>query len=425
MRLSTILIALALIASIAVPPFLDLGLQFTLITALTAALFATAFNLLAGQAGMLSFGHAAFFGLGAFGVLHLMQVVERGFGVPTVLLPAFGGMVGLLTGFAFGYFATRRSGAYFSLITLALAELLHVIAPRWTSLFGGEAGISSMRMPSMGVTFGATIEVYYLTLAWFLISIGALYYLSRTPFGLLTLSLRDSEERVRFMGYDAERSKVLVFAISAMFTGIAGGLAAMAIETANFSVFAMHTSAQAVLYAFVGGTAAFMGPAIGAIVFTLFAYWVSNVTAAWLFYQGLIFVLVILFAPQGLGGILQTHYRARHQLDWSRLALPYALYVLGMTITAFGVVFVVHSIEILFASSYRLVAEMEGGLPAYEMFGRTWGPLALLTWAVPISALGAGIALMRRTRRDIALVWADTREVRIEVGNLDIGEERT
>lgn len=424
MRLSTILIVLAITGLIAVPPFLDLGLQFTLITALTAALFATAFNLLAGQAGMLSFGHAAFFGLGAFGVLHLMQVVEQGIGVPTVLLPAFGGLVGLLTGFAFGYFATRRTGAYFSLITLALAELLHVIAPRWTSLFGGEAGISSMRMPSLGLSFGSTIEVYYLTLAWFLISVGALYFLSRTPFGLLTLSLRDSEERVRFMGYNTERSKVLVFAISAMFTGIAGGLAAMAIETANFSIFAMHTSAQAVLYTFVGGTAVFMGPAIGAIVFTLFAYWMSDATAAWMFYQGLIFVLVILFAPQGLGGVLQVHYRARHQLQWTRLVLPYALFALGITITAFSVIFVVHSVEILFGSSYKMAAEVAEGLPDYEMFGRAWRPLSPLTWSVPIIALGAGIALMRRIWRDITEIWKDTREVRVKTDYLNIREKR-
>ncbi|NPD17434.1 branched-chain amino acid ABC transporter permease [Xinfangfangia sp. D13-10-4-6] len=406
MRLSYLVVPAVLILLVALPPFLNLGLQFTLITALVAALFATAFNLLAGQAGMLSFGHAAFFGLGAFGTLHLMRAVEEGLGVPTVLLPAFGGLVGLITGLAFGYFATKRAGAYFSLITLALAELLHVIAPRWTGMFGGEAGISSMRMPSLGFSFGATIEVYYLTLAWVLLCLGALYYLTRTPFGLLTLAIRDSEQRVRFMGYDAERSKVLIFALSAGFAGVAGGLSAMSSETANFTIFGMQTSSQAVLYAFVGGTSIFLGPAVGAVVFTLFAYWVSSATTAWMFYQGLIFVLVILYAPNGIGGVLQSHYRARHRLDWKRLALPYAQFLLGAAIVTCGTVFIVHAVEILFAPSYKMAAASAATLPEFQMFGRSWAPVSVVTIGLPVLALGVGIALLRHAVAASRAVWA-------------------
>src|SRR5690349_744358 len=143
----------------AVPPFLGLGWQNALTTMLIAALFAASFNLLMGQGGMLSFGHAAYYGIGAFTVLHLMQAAEDGLSFPTVLLPLAGGGAGLLAGLGAGALATRRTGVYFSLVTLALAEMLHALAPHWEGVFGGEAGLSSMRMPFLGLSLGSSIEV--------------------------------------------------------------------------------------------------------------------------------------------------------------------------------------------------------------------------------------------------------------------------
>ncbi|MCA8934497.1 MAG: branched-chain amino acid ABC transporter permease, partial [Rhodospirillaceae bacterium] len=161
--MKTPLIIAAVLAVLAgLPPFLDLGLQNALVNVLIASLFALAFNLLVGQAGLLSFGHAAYFGVGAFATLHLMRVVEDGLGFPTPLLPLAGALTGLVVGAIAGFFATMRSGVYFALVTLAIAELFHALAPRWQGLFGGEAGLSSMRMPWQGITFGSTLEVYYL-----------------------------------------------------------------------------------------------------------------------------------------------------------------------------------------------------------------------------------------------------------------------
>ena len=120
-----------------------------------AALFALAFTLAMGQAGMLSFGHAAYYGLGAFAALHLMRAVEQKlFGFPTPLIPLAGALAGFVFGLAFGWFATQRTGVYFSMVTLALAELLLTLAPTWNAVFGGESGISTMRGPSWGVSFG-------------------------------------------------------------------------------------------------------------------------------------------------------------------------------------------------------------------------------------------------------------------------------
>ena len=129
---------------------------------LIAALFACAFNLLAGQGGMLSFGHAAYFGVGTFATIHAMNALGGAGLLPTPLMPLAGGVAGLLFGLVAGWFATMRAGVYFSMITLALAELLHALAPHLKGVFGGEAGLSAMRMPAWGFTFGSDVEVYFL-----------------------------------------------------------------------------------------------------------------------------------------------------------------------------------------------------------------------------------------------------------------------
>lgn len=404
-RLKLILLFALLAVLIAVPPFLGLGWQNALINILIASLFALAFNLLAGQAGLLSFGHAAYFGVGAFAVLHLMSAVEDGLGFPTPLLPLAGAAIGLLVGLVAGFFATMRSGVYFALVTLAIAELFHSLAPHWAGVFGGEAGLSAMRMPWQGIIFGSLLEVYYLTLGWVVLSVLLLWAYTLTPFGRLTLALRDNEQRVRFLGYSAHSSKVIIFAVSAMFSGIAGGLQAISNETANYVLFGAGVSAEVVVHTFVGGSMIFLGPVIGATAFTLFAFLVSDLTRSWLFYQGLIFVLVMLFAPTGLGGVIQHHLQNRRELDWSRLAVPYAIGAVGGVLIAAGVVFLTETLAVLFGESYAVARRDFGGLPPFDAFGLTWSPTSALLWLVPAVLLGVGIFLVLRVRRPIAAAW--------------------
>lgn len=403
-----ILLGLALL--VVVPPMLGHGLQNALINVLIASLFAVAYNLLSGQAGLLSFGHAAYFGVGAFATLHLMRYVEAGFAFPTVLLPLAGAAAGLVVGAFFGFFSTMRSGVYFALVTLAIAELFHALAPHWQDMFGGEAGLSSMRMPWMGIGFGSILEVYYLTLAWTAVSIWLLWAFTRTPFGRLTLALRDNERRVRFLGYDAHASKVVVFALSATFSGIAGALQAMSIETANYSLFSSQVSSEVVLYTFVGGSTLFFGPAAGAIVFTLFSYLVSDLTRSWLLYQGLIFVLVMLYAPTGIGGAFQIHTRFRHQLDWSRLTPLYAAAAAAGVLIAAAVVYVTETFSLLLSESYVMAQHSAGAdYPPYQLFGLTWEPLNPITWLVPIILAASDIAMIWWIRGGIAAIWEDAR----------------
>ncbi|MEH6717299.1 MAG: branched-chain amino acid ABC transporter permease [Aurantimonas endophytica] len=402
-----LVLAAILALLVAVPPFLDISWQNALVNVLIASLFALAFNLLIGQAGLLSFGHAAYFGVGAFAALHLMIAVEDGLPFPTPLLPLAGAAAGLLVGLVAGYFATMRSGVYFALVTLAIAELFHSLAPRLQDLFGGESGIASMRMPWQGLTFGSMLEVYYLTLFWVVACGLGLWAYTRTPFGRLTLALRDNEQRVRFLGYNAHASKVVIFAVSAMVTGVAGSLQAISNETANYSLFATDVSAQVVLQTFVGGSTVFFGPVIGATAFTLFSFLVSDLTRSWVFYQGLIFVLVMLYMPTGIGGVAYHHIRNRRRLDWSLLAGPYLLALVGGLLITAGIVFLTETVAVLFGEDYARSREAaEGGLPAFELFGSSWDPAGVVTWLIPLLLLLVGGAILVRARRRIDALWS-------------------
>jgi len=403
----TALIAALLIVLIVVPPFLGIGWQNALTNMLIASLFAMAFNLLIGQAGLLSFGHAAFFGVGAFATLHLMGAIEdRVVSFPTPLLPLAGAAAGFVIGAFAGYFATMRSGVYFALVTLAIAELLHSLAPHWDGLFGGEAGLSSMRMPWAGLTFGSPLQVYYLALGWAVLSILLLWAYTRTPFGRLTLALRDNEQRVRFIGYNAHTTKVIIFSISAMFSGIAGALLAISNETANYSLFSTHVSAQVVLHTFVGGSTVFLGPAVGASIFTLFAFYISEVTRTWLLYQGLIFVLVMLYAPQGIGGLVQTHIQHWSKISWPELGRAYALAAVVAACFAAAVVFLVESFAIIFSPEYAAArGRLDGTWPPFKLFGVEWEVFSPVTWMIPIGLLAVGLLLLPSARRMLRETW--------------------
>jgi branched-chain amino acid transport system permease protein len=409
MTRKTWLLALgAAVVLVALPTQLGLGWQNTLISMLVASLFAASFNLLMGQAGMLSFGHGAFYGIGAFAVLHMMKATESGLGFPTPLLPLIGGLAGLALGLVAGFFATMRSGVYFSLVTLALAEMLHALAPNWKSAFGGESGLSSMRMPAWGLSFATPLQVYYLTLIWVVLCLVALYAYIGTPMGQLTLALRDNERRVRFLGFDAHVTKTLVFGISGLFSGVAGGLMALSAETVNYGVFSTHVSAMVVMHVFVGGSALFLGPVLGASLLTLFTFLASEATRAWLLYQGLIFVLVMLYAPNGLAGALWSHWRHRARLDWRRLAAPYLGALAGAALAALAAVFAIQVLEQVFNPAYRAAALRSGQWAAVSALGVTVAPTSPLPWAGALALFAAGIALLRWLHPIIAGAWSES-----------------
>jgi branched-chain amino acid transport system permease protein len=412
-----VLLPAALALLVILPLFLSPNLLNAAIKMMIAALFALAFTLAMGQAGMLSFGHAAYYGLGAFAALHLMRAVEHKlFGFPTPLIPLAGALAGFVFGLAFGWFATQRTGVYFSMVTLALAELLFTLAPTWNSVFGGESGISTIRGPSWGINFGSDADVYYLTLGWFVVSAWCMWAFTKTPVGRLALALRDNEQRVRFLGFNTHVARTLIFAISCLFTGVAGALLAIANEAANYTIFSAQASANVVLQTFIGGAGTFFGPALGAMIMTFFARITSDLTRSWLLYQGLIFVLVMLFAPQGLGGLVDLHARKVRADGWKYLVAPYLLCLaVGLLLIA-GLVFVVESIHVVLTDAYlaKRVASKGEWVP-YELFGQSFEPFSALTWAIPIVLLAIGGGLLPLARRITArALFTATRDVRDE-----------
>ncbi|MEI2418465.1 branched-chain amino acid ABC transporter permease [Orrella sp. JC864] len=387
----------------ALPFLLSQGLLNAAIQMLIAALFASAYNLLCGQAGMLSFGHAAYFGVGAFATVHAMNAVGGAGLLPTPLMPLAGAAAGLVFGGIAGWFATQRSGTYFAMITLAIAELVHSLAPHLKGVFGGEAGLSTMRMPAWGYDFGSTTQVYYLTLGWVLLSLALLYLYTRTPLGRLTLGLRENSHRLRFLGYNVHGMATLVFALSAMFSGVAGGLQVVSNESANYVLFEPALSAAAVLHAYIGGVQVFLGPALGAALMTFFGYAVSDLTRSWLLYQGILFVLVMMFMPTGLSGLIGAAGRLHGRYGLPR-AMPAFVLALGAGAAASaGAVFLIELLQRLFSQDYRSLLRLdpEAPWPPVELFGQAWHASDPLTWAVPLLLLAAAGLLAWGCRRTL------------------------
>jgi branched-chain amino acid transport system permease protein len=401
MKCRSALILFGVVLLVAVPFLLSQGLVNAAIQMLIAALFASAYNLLCGQGGMLSFGHAAYFGMGAFATVHAMNAVSGSGLLPTPLMPLAGAVGGLVFGGIAGYFATKRTGTYFAMITLAVAELVHSLAPQLKGFFGGEAGVSTTRMPAWGISFASTNEVYYLTLVWVLVCLALLYLFTLTPLGRLTLGLRENSHRLRFLGFDTHRISMLVFAISAMFSGIAGGLQVISNEAANYVVFDPGLSAAVVLNTYIGGVKTFLGPALGASLMTFFGYAVSDATQSWLLYQGTLFVLVMIFMPTGLAGLFGHLSHLQRRFGVSAL-LPLVLLSVGAALfLSAGGAFVVEMLQRICSQDYRALASANPSLPspAINLFGRPWVPDSLATWLMPTVLLVVGTGLVVSARK--------------------------
>jgi len=271
-------------------------------------IFALSYNMLLGQTGLLSFGHAVFFGMGGFFAVHAMNAVEAwGVPLPLVVIPIAGGAAGLLFGLVFGAIITRRSGTAFAMITLGVAELVSSGALILRTFFGGEAGISTDRtalVHPFGISFGPQFQLYYLVAGWCLLSVGGMYALTRTPFGRMCNAVRDNPERVLFIGYDTQRVRFIAFSLSGLFAGIAGALVAIDFELMSSSQLGVEQSGTVILATFIGGVGEFAGPIIGAVLVTYLQVTLRDLTDAWQLYFGLLFIFMVMFAPDGIAGAL-------------------------------------------------------------------------------------------------------------------------
>lgn len=188
-------------------------------------IFALSYNMLLGQTGMLSFGHAVYSGLGAFIAVHVLNMVGAGkVWLPVSMLPLVGGLAGAFFGVVFGYVTTKKSGTTFAMITMGIGEMVFASSLMFPDFFGGEGGISTNRVvgdPFLGITFGPGLQVYYLIAIWCFLSMVAMYAWTQTPLGRIANAVRDNPERVEFIGYNTQRVRYLVLILSAFFAGIA------------------------------------------------------------------------------------------------------------------------------------------------------------------------------------------------------------
>jgi branched-chain amino acid transport system permease protein len=311
-------------------------------------IFALSYNMLLGQSGMLSFGHAVYSGLGAYFAIHAMNLIGKGvFFFPISLLPLVGGLAGLAFGFVFGWLTTRKAGTPFAMITLGIGEMVFAASLMFPGFFGGEAGISGNRTvgpPFLGIAglnFGRDLQVYYLIAAWCFASMVGMFALTATPLGRIANAVRDNPERAEFIGYNTQRVRWLMLMLSAFFAGIAGGLMAINLESVGSEAVSAIRSGGVLLAAFIGGVAFFFGPILGAIVFVFFAVALSEYTKAWQLYLGVFFVLLVMFAPGGLSSLILMNLRVLKFGKFGRLRDHYAGVILsGLTLLA-GVVLLV------------------------------------------------------------------------------------
>ena len=276
-----------------------------IITMIIYSLFALSYNVLFGQAGLLSFGHAAYFGLGAYTSVLLFK--DLGFSLLPGILGA--GLAGGLLGVLLGLFVVRLGGTYFALLTLAFNALIYAGAEKWRGLTGGEDGVAAMR-PDLHIPFYgdvgmfSTVHWYYFVLIVVLLSTWFCWHFTRTPLGRLNECLRENEDRARFIGYNVYMSKVAVNVISAFFAGLAGGMAGAFQEFVTVTFINLDKATDVLIMTFVGGSGTFWGPILGACFLTYLNQVLSDLTEHWTLIQGIIFVLLVMYAPQGLSGLL-------------------------------------------------------------------------------------------------------------------------
>ena len=278
------------------------------------ALFACAFNLLIGFTGLLSFGHAAFLGAAAYGAGHALKV--WGFPAPLGLL--FGAAVAALAGLAFGWLAIRRSGIYFSMITLALAQMLFFFFLQ-APFTGGEDGLQSVpRGRFLGLDLANDLTLYYVVLAIFIAGFWLIYRTVHSPFGQVLTSIRENEARATSLGYDVERFKLVAFVLSAALAGLAGATKTLVLGFATLTDAVWTTSGAVILMTLVGGMGTMVGPMVGALVIVALENkigdvgralaeltgiaWFNGLGEAVTLVTGLIFILCVLAFRRGLVG---------------------------------------------------------------------------------------------------------------------------
>lgn len=366
-------------------------------------IFALSYNMLLGEAGMLSFGHAVYFGLGGFFTLHAIRAVNDGvWSWPLELMPLIGGLGGLAFGIIFGSVSTRRAGVTFAMITLGIGSMVESSANMFTDFFGGESGVSGNRVTDVTLlpfSYGPSIQVYYLIGVWTVIAALLMFVLTKTPLGRISNAVRDNPERAQFVGYNTTFVRFIQFSLSGFFAGIAGALFAIMFEIMTAPNVGLVQSGMVLLMTFIGGIGAFFGPIIGAVLVTYMHTALSGFSEGWILYFGLLFVFMVMYAPGGLAGIISAHFAPWRAGQLHRLVPVYALAVVPVLLTLLGLVAVVEM-------GYHLSLAYDPTRPI-DLFYMDINATSVATWGLALLVLATGIATLKWSSGVIRARWAD------------------
>ena len=359
------------------------------------------YNMLLGQGGMLSFGHAVYTGLGTFVAVHAMLGIADGsFPVPMSLVPLVGGVSGMFFAALLGYVTTKKAGTPFAMITLGIGELVAPMVLIVPEFFGGEGGIAVNRTAGpavMGITYGPQIQVYYLVALYTFACTAAMFAFTRTPLGRMLNAVRDNPERVEFIGYSTQRVRYFSFVIAGFFAGIAGGLYAVHFEIATPDVVGAARSGAYLLFTFLGGATFFFGPIIGAVLMVVGFALFSEVTKAWQLYLGLIFMFMVMYAPGGVASLVMMNLRVAQHKKLHRLWGWYAALAAASAVMLVGAAALIEMI-------YHLQLGAAGE-PTMRYLGITLDTSSPLSWIGAVVVFAIGFVALEATRRRFARAW--------------------
>ena len=397
------------IVLICAPLIFTSNLSGTMLAQMGIAIIAClSYNILLGQGGMLSFGHAVYTGLGSFVAIHALNSITAGTSqIPVSLLPLIGGFAGIGFAILLGYVTTKKSGTPFAMITLGVAELVFAMSLMFSEFFGGEAGISGNRVagPTVwGISYGPQIQIYYLIAIYTFICVALMYAFTQTPLGRILNAVRDNPERVEFIGYNTQRVRYFAFIIAGFFAGISGGLGALNSEIVTSEVVGAGRSGGYLLFTFVGGATFFFGPIIGGILMVLAFVLLSELTKAWLLYLGLLFLFMVMYAPGGIASLIMMNLRVAAFGKLKQLWVSY----LGLFVTAF-VALIGAGAMIEMVYHLQLNSALGDNL---KFMGIVLNAKGVDSWFGSAFVMLTGLGLFEAIRRHFLVEWGD---IQIEI----------
>jgi len=371
-----------------------------------AIIVCLSYNMLLGQGGMLSFGHAVYSGMGSFLAIHTLNLVSKGaLPIPVSLLPIVGGLSAALVAVVLGWVTTKKAATPFAMITLGFGELVWAMSLMFPEFFGGEGGVSGNRVTGsqpFGISFGPQVQLYYLIAVYTFICTALMFAFTRTPLGRMLNAVRDNPERVEFVGYDTQMVRYIAFIIAGFFAGVSGGLAALNFEIVTSEVVSGQRSGAYLLFTFLGGATFFFGPVVGAVLMVLAFVLLSELTKAWLLYLGLVFLFMVMYAPGGVASLIMMNLRVAQFGKLRQLWVSY----LGLGLTALvALVGAGAMIEMV----YHLQLNAALG-PQLKFMGAALNAHSAESWFGSGFVMLTGLFLFEVARRQYLREWGEIQE---------------